>query len=127
MTINTTLLRQTLAHIEAHPDAWDQATWHCETGMCFAGWAITLSGGKWDDSSDELVHVDSAVASWALQNDSWVRRHPSGEALVTAAAYAQYLLGLDPCDADDLFRGSNTLDDLREIVDSLIEQAGEGR
>lgn len=33
----------TLAAIKNNPQHWDQATWRCSTGMCFAGWAISIA------------------------------------------------------------------------------------
>ena len=39
------LPRKIVAQIEAHPDTWDQGTWHssCGTKHCIAGWAVQLT------------------------------------------------------------------------------------
>lgn len=43
-TPNAELAYKALDHIDAHPEEWDQATWHCGTAACFAGHALRLSG-----------------------------------------------------------------------------------
>lgn len=105
MTLNVELLDRTLAHIEAHPEEWDQGAWRCETGLCFAGTAAVLSGAKW---LHPLGH----------QQDHWVRGRGSQQS-EPAAWRAQRLLGLDEDQADELFAAHNTLDDLRRIVADL--------
>lgn len=39
------LPRKIVAQIEAHPETWDQGTWHssCGTKHCIAGWAVQLT------------------------------------------------------------------------------------
>lgn len=54
--INEKLLLETLAYIETHPQDWEQGSWRCGTGMCFAGHAaLTLS------DSTPIITVDSAM------------------------------------------------------------------
>lgn len=59
---NVELLKRVRKHIDRHPDKWDQYTYRdvyeCGTVMCFAGWAVQLSGGRWIDDTD-LIHADS--------------------------------------------------------------------
>ena len=45
--INVPLAERVLGHITAFPDEHEQNTWRCESGMCFAGWAAQLAGYKW--------------------------------------------------------------------------------
>lgn len=45
--INLDLLKKTYVHISKNPEEWNQGTWRCGTGMCFAGWAVTLAGRLW--------------------------------------------------------------------------------
>lgn len=109
---NVKLLRTTLAHIEAEPEKWDQKDWRCGTGMCFAGWAATLAGGKWAYGPDETGRDMLAAEP---EDDELSRRLGT----IQAADRAQRLLGLNEWDADELFDGGNDLDDLRRIVESL--------
>lgn len=46
MTVNHLLVQETLGAIERDPDRWSQASFasSCGTTMCFAGWALHLSG-----------------------------------------------------------------------------------
>ena len=39
------LPRKIVAQIEAHPETWDQGSWHssCGTKHCIAGWAVQLT------------------------------------------------------------------------------------
>ena len=122
MSLNIDLLDRTLAHIEAHPEHWDQTVWRCDSAMCFAGWTAELAGGKWllpegDAHADYLApepgddpdetggccqHLDSGIDSG-----------------IAAENRARRLLGLTEKQSARLFDGSNTLDDLRRIVAEL--------
>lgn len=115
MAPNVPLLRQTLAHIEANPETWDQARYRratdCGTAYCFAGWAAELSGVKWTTPADDFF------AGFVLDGDA-------GETCVDEVAAR--LLGIEHTrdDFEDipLFDGGNTLDDLRRIVDELCAE-----
>jgi hypothetical protein len=110
---NIDLLRKTMAHIEAHPETWEQAHWvsdkGCGTAYCFAGWTAALSGA----SIDSKGHVDLPDG---------MRMHVSD--------YAAQLLGIPLQDTfadavlevDHLFNGDNDLDALRRIVDELCAE-----
>ena len=41
---NAERLKQVLAHIEQHPEEWDQSRWHCGSSHCFCGTAQILAG-----------------------------------------------------------------------------------
>lgn len=114
--INTALLLRTLAHIEANPHQWYQATWRCETALCFAGWAVTLAGGRWltkpGDRFDQFL---------APEPDD--PKEDIGTRGVHIRRRAKRLLGLDEEQADRLFASCNTLEDLREIVAELCGEA----
>jgi hypothetical protein len=43
-TIRADRLRMVMAHIEAHPEQWDQVDYHCGTSHCFVGWGEILAG-----------------------------------------------------------------------------------
>lgn len=116
MTINVELLDRVMAHIEAHPETWDQKTFRCESGMCVAGWAAQLGGGLWlTGPEDNFCHhlvaeegdPDGDIREWR------------GTRSVPVWSRAARLLGLDDHEADRLFGPGNTIDDLREIVAGL--------
>jgi hypothetical protein len=106
---NTELLVRTLAHIEAHPDEWDQLHWArlapCGTAYCFAGTALALAG-----------KAEFQWGSRAVDSMEFAEQMADGEDIGTAA---QRLLDLDMDDADALFDPNNTLDHLRQIVGQL--------
>lgn len=117
-TPNVALLRQTLAHIEANPDEWNQRHWRCGTGMCFAGWAATLAGGQWYED-DQSVHRDELIAE---DGDTGEYDH-GGVITVHVDDRARRILGLDEGQAERLFDAVNNLHDLRRIVGELTEDA----
>ncbi|MEO7078798.1 MAG: hypothetical protein ABIY38_07885 [Rhodococcus sp. (in: high G+C Gram-positive bacteria)] len=46
--------------IRKNPAEWNQVSWRCQSGMCFAGWVAASSGARWDrpeDPDDEYVIV----------------------------------------------------------------------
>jgi hypothetical protein len=106
---NVELLRQTLEHIEAQPDLWDQLHWAHKTDhgiACdFAGTALTLAGNaefEWDKRAADGLEFAVEMAN--------------GDDIGETAAD---LLGLDPADADALFDPLNTLGQLRALVATL--------
>jgi hypothetical protein len=123
MTINAPLLRQTLAHIEAHPETWEQAVYRCSTGMCFAGWACALAGGKWvSDATDPAAeYLVPEPADHEGDISTFLR--VDGTRGVRAERRAARLLGLTDEQADDLFSAGNNILDLREYVSELCGEA----
>jgi len=94
--VNLDLMNLTLAYIEANPKEWNQETWRCKTGCCFAGTAAMLAGWKWHEKND-------------LYSPNVIR---NGRVL-TARRAARRALGVD---SEILFYGKNTIEDLRRIV-----------
>lgn len=123
--INVPLLTQTLAHIEANPSEWDQTWYRCDTGMCFAGWAAQLAGGKWHTSDPDLFDdLDSyLIAEPGDDPATTTLVDGSGVRVVFAPTRARRLLGLSSSQACELFASGNRLDDLRRIVARLVEEA----
>lgn len=111
MTVNVDLLQRTLAHIEAHPEEWNQGTWRCGTAACFAGHAAILAGAQW-------AEPDYETAPW-LDNEKVIT--PSGERR-EVFDYAPEVLGLAH-HSHPLFNASNDLEDLRRIVGELCDGA----
>jgi len=113
MTVNVDLLDRTLAQIEAHPETWEQRSYRCESGMCFAGWAALLAGGRWAEPENSwngcLVAEDDDLPEHTHGCDY-------GGPGVHAHERAQRVLGLHEAIADELFCAGNDIDDIRRIV-----------
>jgi len=109
------LLDAAISHIEAHPETWAQDVYRCRTGCCLAGHIALLAGGRWASS---------------LPADEHMAREPGDEdlggyccepGLTHVADRARRLLGFSEYmpDGRSLFRGQNTLDDIRAMRDEL--------
>jgi hypothetical protein len=125
--VNTGLLRRTLAHIEQHPDEWNQGTWAtrsgCRTAYCFAGWAVVLSGYEARFHDDVDISRDHDYADYVQTPDARLCELsgvPYDDNWVTINDAARGLLGLSESQADRLFTGVNGLAELRKIVAGLI-------
>lgn len=112
--VNVELLNETLAYIETHPEDWRQGEYRCGSGMCFAGWAATLSGREW------LVPDPDSMASNLLSPEG--DEEPSMlRGGVHVHEVAERLLGLTDDQGFHLFAGLNTLEDIRRIVAELTK------
>lgn len=137
MSPNVDLLNRTLAHIEEHPEQWNQEYWAvrgvdgCGTAYCFAGHAAVLSGVPlwWhDDWEDGYSSEDDDCDDWrpVRQVADNISVAPQSEFYNCSIKYAAtHLLGLSSAAAARLFHGDNTLDDLRRIVAELTADAPE--
>jgi len=97
---------------------WRQGVWaavldemspSCGTAMCFAGWKAYLDGyteNVWDTNDYDEPYL------LALRNPKTDEDIPSDG----VGFYAAEVLELDSYEADTLFEGSNTLEDLESIV-----------
>lgn len=130
--LNVKLLREVLDYIKANPQKWNQDAWFkvsvdkqgepifnkvtlqfeevnsCNTALCFAGHAALMSG------FDAPPRYDYEV--WR----GWGPGLPKGERM-DVDQYATEVLGLSTNQADVLFNGDNSLEDLERIVGKLIE------
>jgi hypothetical protein len=113
------LLDAAIAHIEAHPETWEQGSYRCESGMCLAGWIGELAGGTW------AAPATSGLAEYMLAGpgDENDLVYPCGEdaPMVPVADRAERLLGFSrfidgwPWGERDLFASSNTLARIRRM------------
>lgn len=107
MPANVELLQKTLHYIETHPDEWLQDSWAektgCNTAYCFAGHAVVLAGHKilWDMDDDTATFVEDGR-------------------LIEYVATQE--LGLTVLQAGELFSGSNSLQDLRDVVAEILAE-----
>jgi hypothetical protein len=117
LTTNPEAVLDTLARVEAHPEEWDQGDWAyespCGTRYCFGGHALLTVGARMDVSA-KTVEVASLPESLRSR---FVREH------VAISAGARAVLGVDGPTADRLFHGSNSMDDLRELVGEICAEA----
>ncbi len=109
------LLKETYQYIVDHPEEHDQGSWYgkntqrdalgrfcgCGTAYCFAGMAIHLA-------------YPQAEFMWS---DSVYPTKNKGEGPKYIPTLAADLLGLDEDQVRDLFRASNSLDRIREILE----------
>lgn len=125
MTLNIELLDKTLEAVKdaaERGEGWVQQDWRCRSGMCFAGWAATLAGGKWVNPVAKGQYEDSLlVADPTIDKPHQIGQHygvsvPS----VTAADRARNVLGFVTGSAG-LFAGGNKIEDLERIVADLKE------
>jgi hypothetical protein len=125
---NVALLKETFAYIEANPSEWDQRQYICDTGMCFAGHAVALSGFHLDEDACTPVELLPPNLRTKFQF------HAGG--VVHASDLAAALLDIEDCSLSTfedptwsewapevLFAAFNGLEDLRHYVKQLCDQA----
>lgn len=112
--INVPLLQKTMDHIEAHPEEWDQANWFCGTKACFAGHAVLLAGAQ------KVDDPNLAACGFLVPYDGEPVIILSGAPMTGVGTRAKQLLGLTEDESGALFRGGNTMDDLRARVAELV-------
>lgn len=109
--LNVERLRGTLQRIEDNPSEWNQSTWRCGTQMCFAGHACNEAGAEWDEDfvvSTRVRNEQEGQAEWQPIPDR-----------------AREVLGLTDQEANVMFAGGNTIDDLRLMVEWIITRRRE--
>lgn len=103
---------------------WDQAYWAkeerngvCRTAFCIAGAAVRMKGYKfvWAESADPQLFI----AETCTKKIDGVKR--SFDIELTA----MHLLGIDWDQAESLFNGDNTIDDVIDVAESIAEYYGE--
>lgn len=105
---NIPALERTLTHITDHPDQLQQGMWTCNTGACFAGWGALLNGYEAVKFAREVVNGEvRKVGASSLDGTEDVR------------TVAMNIYDIGSNDADLLFCGSNTRDNLALMVKDL--------
>jgi hypothetical protein len=129
--LNVDLLDKTMSHIETvHAfqqegmeleQGWNQGAWcertECGTSMCFAGWAVELSGieHEWKKHPDSLMSDEPGI-SLSLFID--------GKA-ADVSLTAERLLGLNGAEGARLFLSTgNDIDLVREAVKAIKQKNG---
>lgn len=88
----------------------------CGTSGCFAGWGLLASGAKPSISAEQLRYAQQYGTS--LQFESVVMPDAPDVKLSVPTTAAKFL-GLNEKQASRLFHYSNTVEDLRRMVDEL--------
>lgn len=90
----------------------------CPTTACVAGWAATLSGAKLLVEAFDYQDHSTVSASAVLTPEGDVR---------AISGYARQRLGLTIEEADALFCGSGTTEEVLEALDDIIMAAKHGQ
>lgn len=110
-------LDRALAYIEAHPDEHNQRTWlkaaSCGTAACLAGHVVMQ---EHPDGRPSPRGAYLSEGAWAY--DFWELFDGTD---IPVSHEAARLLGLDEEQADSLFNGSNTVDDLKRMRGMLAD------
>lgn len=115
------LLDAVIEHIGGHPETWNQDDYRCGSGLCVAGLAAEMAGGRWAADPDDVA------AAWLLAEGD----DPPGDVLpvgphrrvVAARSRAIRLLEISSGTASNLFYGANSLDTIRRIRDEIAAGA----
>ena len=125
-TLDAVLAYAVLDHIEAHPDAWNQARWiekslksDCGTAGCFAGWTVMLKGyepfyeslypGSVREEGRRVLMPDGSLRPvWALAEE------------LLGARLHRFTDDSGEPDEEDLFAEWHTLEDLRRLVREIF-------
>jgi hypothetical protein len=117
---NAELLRKTLRHIEANPDAWRQNVYREGDTGCFAYHASLLAGAELAQPDS---HITTPEGGTTPNYSTTVAFNDAAQALgfdesdyIEIDDFARSALDMELEDADELFSASNTLGDLRLLV-----------
>lgn len=134
--LNLAPAEQALGRIIANPQRHEQESWRCSTGMCLAGHIGAVLGVTWVNTDpDGLLHeyvVSDAEHGLLMRNHT---RAPDtldpGVTLDTPIEsirdYALRMLGLTSHEANALFHGDNTREELETGIKALANGQGIGR
>lgn len=116
-TPNAELAYRVLDQIDADPKSWDQSEWYreegCGTVACFAGWAVKFGGY-------DIALSEEQPALFGIPAHRF-GRYVHGVAGRRSFPYvAAEILRIDIEQADDLFDGSNTRENLGLLVAEIF-------
>lgn len=107
--------------VDEAPDdgvAWNQGTWRCGSGMCFAGWTGAMTGAKFlypaDASGLEFVDHTELDGDWGLASMAAIVE-ADGETW-HVAEWARAQLNITRKQSGRLFAGGNELGDIDENI-----------
>lgn len=110
------LLVSTYHFIKQNPETWAQETWRCDTGMCFAGWLITLDA----TSEFEMRKIENSSV-WGMKD--FKETENCMEYNLSTLERAKTPIGFPVefiNEEADLFDGGNTLTDIRIVLTRML-------
>lgn len=136
--LNLAPAEQALGRIIANPQTHEQKSWRCSTGMCLAGHIGDVLGVTWVNTNPDGVlreYVVSDAEHGLPVRDYLLTRAPDtlapGVTLDTPIEpirnYARRMLGLTSREANALFHGDNTREELETGIKALANGHGIGR
>lgn len=137
------LIEAVTAKVEAceiEGEGWNQFTYRCSTGMCWAGWLGELTGVEWAANLD-TGNESMIVAPVNFTGDTYTVREvdvekgsfsvPAGTLVTPVACYAEWKMGRSRTVwindfPHDLFNGSNGIQEIRKITKAMVAEAQGG-
>lgn len=123
--MNTDLALDVWEQIKATPDKWNQNSWRrfddCGTTMCFAGWAVQLSGM-------EFLSANNTYADLVIDPENgrrlseWEASGYGGVPVSTVSVVAQNLLDLTDGQRAVLFGAENDLEEIRKVLIRFLDE-----
>lgn len=111
---NVPLLEKTMDYIVCHPEEHDQSFWvverACGTTRCFAGTAAMLAGYTMSNGACFVAADDNLGQKW------------KGKFVANVGDIAQRELGLSVWQAQRLFSGATTIDELQLVVKDIANE-----
>ncbi len=119
------LLDAVIEQITLHPETWKQYTYRCDTGMCVAGWAVELTGGRWASPAGDVDNDAGSDYVLAEHDDHADVVFPTFDGLqvTTADERARRLLCLSEKQAEELFDSINRLPDILHFAERFKAEA----
>jgi hypothetical protein len=122
--VDIALLDAAIEQIKLHPETWEQGAWRCETGMCVAGWVVTLAGDSFAYPADSPDAALVLVPKGTSEAVVWVdpEHHESireGYELAFCETRANELLGFPLYGSPAIFEPRNTLEDIERYRDEI--------
>lgn len=114
---NAELAYAVLDQIDAHPEAWDQGTWWCETGGCFAGWACSLSGAEMKRFPAGSPCPETVVTGGLTEE---LNGRPVAWAAARLLGIDWRAAGWDEAEDVELFEAGNSREDLGAYVTEMF-------
>ena len=124
---NADLLRRTLAHIQTHPDQWNQRTFREGDTGCFAFHAARLAGAELAQPEPEVTVDGSVYPNHAPEVALNAAARELGfteddEGRLDIEEFATRALELTSGEDLELFYANNSLEDLADFVEEYTAQ-----
>lgn len=125
-TPNLPLLRKILTHIDEHPEEWFQGSWRLDWRGISPSWHHELRR-----QAPHLVRIPQCGTSFCIAGHALAMTGelgPDGMGMPSSGGWgesARQVLGLTTYEADKLFWGGRTRQEIQEIAQEIAARAGE--